>query len=153
MKLAEALILRADYQKRIEQLKSRLLQNIQVQEGDDPYENPKELMKELTDLLSQLQDLIQKINKTNLLTSFNETESLADVLVKRDIIGQERNIYSNLLEQANFRQDRYSRSEIKYVTTIDVKETQKHVDELSKKYRLLDMKIQELNWQTDLLEK
>ncbi|WAA09224.1 DIP1984 family protein [Fervidibacillus albus] len=153
MKLAEALILRADYQKRIEQLKSRLLQNIQVQEGDDPYENPKELMKELTDLLSQLQDLVQKINKTNLLTPFNETESLADVLVKRDLIGQERSIYSNLLEQANFRQDRYSRSEIKYVTTIDVKETQKHVDELSKKYRLLDMKIQELNWQTDLLEK
>ncbi|WAA12583.1 DIP1984 family protein [Fervidibacillus halotolerans] len=153
MKLAEALILRADYQKRIEQLKSRLLQNIQVQEGDDPYENPKELMKELTDLLSQLQDLVQKINKTNLLTPFNETESLADVLVKRDLIGQERSIYSNLLEQANFRQDRYSRSEIKYVTTINVKENQKHVDELSKKYRLLDMKIQELNWQTDLLEK
>jgi len=34
MKLAEALILRADCQKRFEQLKARLLSNAKVQEGD-----------------------------------------------------------------------------------------------------------------------
>ncbi|MGM0835129.1 MAG: DIP1984 family protein [Bacillota bacterium] len=74
-------------------------------------------------------------------------------MTSRDLIGQERKIYSELLEQAIERQDRYSRSEIKYVTIIPVKETQKHVDELSQKYRLLDVKIQELNWKTDLVEK
>ncbi|MEP7188497.1 MAG: hypothetical protein ABI901_04800, partial [Roseiflexaceae bacterium] len=36
MKVAEALILRADYQKRFEQLKQRLQQNARVQEGDTP---------------------------------------------------------------------------------------------------------------------
>ena len=36
MKLAEALILRADCQKRIAQLKGRLLVNAKVQEGDAP---------------------------------------------------------------------------------------------------------------------
>jgi hypothetical protein len=40
MKLAEALILRADIRKRIEQLRSRLAANIQVQEGSDPHEDP-----------------------------------------------------------------------------------------------------------------
>ncbi len=34
MKLAEALILRADYQKRIEELRLRLRMNAKVQEGD-----------------------------------------------------------------------------------------------------------------------
>nr|WP_262370597.1 hypothetical protein [Sutcliffiella horikoshii] len=46
--------------------------------------------------------------------------------------------------------ERYSRAEIKYITTISVKEIQKQVDELSQKYRLYDVKIQELNWKTDL---
>ena len=45
MKLAEALILRADCQKRIAQLKSRLLTNAKVQEGDKPAEAPQELSR------------------------------------------------------------------------------------------------------------
>ena len=45
MKLAEALILRADCQKRIAQLKSRLLVNAKVQEGDAPAETPRELSR------------------------------------------------------------------------------------------------------------
>ena len=47
MKLAEALILRADIQKRIEQLKSRLADNAKVQEGEKPSEEPKALLAEL----------------------------------------------------------------------------------------------------------
>ncbi|MCE7792886.1 DIP1984 family protein [Salipaludibacillus sp. CUR1] len=153
MKLAEALILRSDYQKRIEQLRNRLIQNARVQEGDDPVEEPEELADELADLLKKLKHLIQNINRTNLHTEFDNTQSLADVLTSRDLIGQERQIYSDILEHATMRQDRYSRSEIKFVTTINAKETQKHIDQLAQKYRLLDVKIQELNWKTDLIEK
>ena len=43
MKLAEALNLRADLQKRIAQLKERLANNVKVQEGDSPAEDPKAL--------------------------------------------------------------------------------------------------------------
>jgi 3-phosphoglycerate kinase len=50
MKLAEALILRSDYQKRVEQLKQRLLQNVRIQEGDEPNEEPKVLKEELAEL-------------------------------------------------------------------------------------------------------
>ncbi|MCM3617685.1 DIP1984 family protein [Sutcliffiella horikoshii] len=151
MKLAEALILRADYQKRVEQLKNRLLQNVRVQEGDDPNEDPKLLLKELTELLKKLRILIQQINKTNLNTKFDDNESLSDALTARDLIGQERKIHSDILEQATMKLERYSRAEIKYITTISVKEIQKHVDELSQKYRLYDVRIQELNWKTDLI--
>jgi hypothetical protein len=44
MKLAEALILRADSQKRVEQLRQRLTRAARVQEGENPPENPQELM-------------------------------------------------------------------------------------------------------------
>ncbi|KIL42754.1 hypothetical protein KP77_33840 [Jeotgalibacillus alimentarius] len=152
MKLAEALIMRADYQKRVEQLRHRLAQNVRVQEGEEPNEDPKELMIELEQILKQLKTLIQKINRTNLKTSFDEKRTLADALTERELIGQERRIFSELATQAAVRHDRYSRSEIKSISTINVKETQKRVDDLSQDYRKIDTRIQELNWLTDLAE-
>ncbi|MDG5472462.1 DIP1984 family protein [Jeotgalibacillus sp. ET6] len=152
MKLAEALILRADYQKRIEQLRHRLIQNARVQDGEEPNEDPKDLQKELLQILKQLKELIQGINRTNLTTSFDEERSLADALTERELIGQERRIFSELAEQASVRHDRYSRTEIKSVSTINVKKTQKRVDDLSQEYRQLDTRIQELNWLTSLIE-
>ena len=152
MKLAEALILRTDSQKRLEQVKHRLLLNSKFQEGESPSEDPKDLEKELKHLLKQLKQLIQRVNRTNLVTPFDEQRSLGDALVERDLIGQERKIYSELLERASVRHDRYSKTEIKFVTSINVKDTQKHVDELSLKFRLIDTRIQELNWLTDLVD-
>jgi hypothetical protein len=46
MKIAEALALRADLQKRLEQLKQRLVKNARIQEGDKPEEDPAELQSE-----------------------------------------------------------------------------------------------------------
>ncbi len=152
MKLAEALIIRSDYQKRLEQLKVRLNQNVKIQEGEIPNEDPKELEKELAHLLIQLRKIIKRINRTNLQTPFDENQSLADALTDRDLLGQERKIYSGLLAQATVRQDRYSKSEIKFISTINVKETQVYADELSRKYRVCDTKIQELNWLTNLVD-
>ena len=46
MKLAEALQERADIVNNIERLQSRIRNNALVQEGEEPAENPKELIKE-----------------------------------------------------------------------------------------------------------
>ena len=46
MKVAEALALRADLQRRLEQLKQRLVKNARVQEGDQPAELPDQLQTE-----------------------------------------------------------------------------------------------------------
>ena len=54
MKLAEALNLRADISKRISQLSERLNANSKVQEGEEPSEDPKELLEELDRLTEQL---------------------------------------------------------------------------------------------------
>lgn len=66
MKLAEALQERADLNKKIEQLRSRITSNALMQEGVLPVEDPEQLLKELDECLNQLEKLIIVINKTNM---------------------------------------------------------------------------------------
>jgi hypothetical protein len=61
MKLAEALSIRADSQKRIAQLRERLKNSSKVQEGDVPVEKAEELFKELDSSLVELENLIKYI--------------------------------------------------------------------------------------------
>ncbi len=151
MKLAEALILRADLQKRLEQVKARLRNNVLVQEGEGPSEDPNYLLKELLQMENDLADIIVKINRTNASTDFSDEMTLAEALVRRDALLKRSAFLSDIAAEASFKQDRYSKTEIKYVSTIDVKAMQKEVDQLAKAYRLLDTKIQALNWNVDLI--
>jgi hypothetical protein len=152
MKLAEALILRADSQKRIEQLKVRLLRNAKVQEGEEPAEDPQSLLGELVSVADQLVDLIKRINKTNSNTALAEGRSIADALAERDVLVLRRGAFSDLAAMSALRQDRITRSEVKYISTIKVAEIQKQADDLAKQYREIDARIQEANWKTDLLD-
>lgn len=63
MKLAEALVSRADMQKRLEQLRERLRLSALVQEGEQPPENPADLLAELERLIAELTALIPRINR------------------------------------------------------------------------------------------
>jgi hypothetical protein len=152
MKLAEALILRADCQKRMEQLRSRLTRSAKVQEGEEPPENPQALISELDAGVQELEDLIKKINKTNSLTTLEERVTLSDALAKRDALALKRSIYNSIVDEAAVRQDRYSRSEVKFFSTIDVSELQTQMDRMSRQYRELDTKIQQANWNTELID-
>ena len=151
MKLAEALIVRADCNKRFEQLKQRIVRSAMVQEGDEPPENPKELIEELERVSMELTDLIKRINKTNSLTEFQPGMTLADALAERDVTLLKREAYNQIAQNAAVRQDRYSKSEVKYRPMVDVKEVQRRIDELSKAARELDSRIQEINWKVDLI--
>ncbi|TCK98068.1 hypothetical protein EDC19_0485 [Natranaerovirga hydrolytica] len=151
MKLAEALMYRSDYQVKIEKLKNRIVNNVQIQEGEELLEDPKTLLKELNFLTSELEEIIQKINRTNSQTPFDENMTISDALAKRDIMMLKRRALEDVFACASIRQTRISRSEIKFMTTIDVLELQKEIDQLSKAFRKIDTKIQELNWKTELL--
>ena len=151
MKIAEALILRADCQKRFAQLKTRLLNNARVQEGDQPAEEPQELIAEIERVAQELLDLIQRINKTNSSTTVEAGQTVSDLLAERDVIGLRRTAYTELAAGASARQDRFTRSEVKFVATVNVAEFQKRADGLAKEYREKDARIQELNWQTELI--
>jgi hypothetical protein len=152
MKLAEALILRADCQKRLQKIKERLIRSSKVQEGEEPPEQPQELIEELDNLINQLADLIQKINRTNSSTILDNNLSISDALAQRDSIQLKRSIYDSVIQTAASRQDRYGRSEIKYLSTVNIAELQTEVDRMARDYRQLDTKIQQANWNTELVE-
>ncbi|HEX8552502.1 MAG TPA: DIP1984 family protein [Abditibacteriaceae bacterium] len=152
MKLAEALILRADYQKRFEQLKQRIVTNAKVQEGDEPSENPQQLIGEMERLGDEILSFVQRINRTNSATEFGEGQSLSDALAQRDALMLKRTVYSSLAAAASVAQTRTSRSEVKFKSTVDVPEIQSRIDALSKSYRQVDSRIQELNWQIELAD-
>lgn len=152
MKLSEALILRADCQKRLNQIKERIVNNVKVQEGDTPAESVSALLAQAEEVASTYQTLIRQINKTNLHTEFAAGMTLTDALAERDVLALRRNLYQELVNAANVRQERFTRSEVKFTITVNISVMQKQVDELAKAYRELDMKIQEANWRTELME-
>ena len=151
MKLAQALILRADTQKRIEQLKVRLLSNAKTQENEKPSEDPKLLLKELDKLTSELFTLICSINLTNSSAKFDGM-SLTEMIAKKDALVLKVNVLREFATSASQKVDLYSNSEIKILSTVDVAALQKQVDALSKEIRELEMKLQEANWAVDLVE-
>ena len=149
MKLAEALSIRKDLQKRIQQLGQRIQNNVKVQEGAQPAEKPEDLFRELEGSLKQLKDLIVSINRTNQETVW-EGKTLTEIIAEKDVLSMHLAALRATLDATNVRNDRYSRNEIKFVRTIDVNALQKKVDYLSRDLRVLDSKLQQANWMTDL---
>ena len=151
MKLAEALGIRADLQKRVAQLKDRLKNNTKVQEGDVPLEEPAELWIELDNSLTQLENLIYRINVTNMHTVHNG-QTLTKLIAAKDVLTMRVSMMREVLNHTSEREERYGRQEIKYVRTIDVAELRRKVDTYSRQLRELDLQIQSLNWTTELEE-
>lgn len=152
MKLAEALVLRADHQKRLEQLKARLIRNAKVQEGERPAEDPAELLAQVEEAATGLETLIRRINRTNADTRLEGTQTIADLLARRDVLSVRRAIYADLAQAATVVQDRYSKSEVKFKSTVSVADMQRRADDIAKEYRELDTRLQAANWTTELLE-
>lgn len=151
MKLAEALGRRAALEQKINELKTRLQDNVSVQEGDEPFEDPKELISELNAALRELHKMVLNINITNSQT-VNEGRSITDMLAERDMLKKKTRILSDTLSSIVNRDSRYSRSEIKYVATVDPAEFRRFFDEASSQLRRLDLKIQAIGWNTELIE-
>lgn len=150
MKIAEALAERSDCQNRIEDLKKRLTRVARVQEGEQPAEDPSALLVEMERTFARLAELIKSINRTNAATAFDGQQTIADAIAEREITGKRRDFLASVAEAASTRQDRYSKSEVRFVATVPVGDLQKQVDGLSKRFREIDTKLQELNWTTDL---
>lgn len=150
MKLAEALSERADIQKRIQQLRSRLRRNALVQEGERPPEDPTALLEEYARLCGRYEELIRRTNLTNAATT-DGGETLTALLARRDALMERISGLNDFLQEASSTAARATRSEIVIRSTVDVSALQKQADELSKQLRELDVRIQGLNWTTELI--
>ena len=152
MKLAEALIQRADHRKRLDQLKERLLRVARVQEGDSPAEDPAALLAEVERTAAGLTRLIQRINRTNSTTALDNGRTIADAIAERDTLQLRHAIVTSLIQAAIIKQDRFTKSEVRFHSTVDVVTLQRQADNLAQAYRELDTKIQAANWLVDLID-
>ena len=149
MKLAEALSVRADLQKKVGQLKNRMKDSAKTQEGDKPVEDVAALSHELDSVLDKLEDLIFRINKTNMMADCGG-ENLTRLIARRDVLAMRVSLMREVLNHATG-SERFSANEIKYVRNIDVNEFRKQTDGYARQLRELDLKIQRLNWTIDLV--
>ena len=152
MKLAEALVLRSDTKKRLERLRVRFNASALVQEGETPPEDPRVLLAELEALTTDFERLVIGINRTNSSVDIKGVGTLTVALARRDALDVKFSVLSGFLDAASSRVNRYSRTEIKLVSTVDVAALRKQLDDIARARRDLDSSIQGTNWTTDLLE-
>jgi hypothetical protein len=154
MMIGEALNRRADLQKRVAQLESRLQSSVVVQEGEEPPERPDELMSELDSVCDELELLIARINHTNAATRLPTGETVTEALARRDVLGMRASAVRAAIRSATERGPfgRYSRSEIRSVRQVRVSELQALVDRRGRELRELDDRLQQHNWTTPLTE-
>ena len=151
MKLAEALAERSDCQKRLEEIRDRLEQSARIQEGEQPAEDPGELLPETDRVFARLLELVSAINRTNSQTPFDGAHTISDAIAERDVLGKRRDFLIRLAGSGTSRFDRYMKSELRYIVTLPVGKLRADGDQLAKRYRELDLRIQELNWKTELI--
>lgn len=150
MKLAQALIERADLQRKLAQLNQRMQQNAQYQEGEQPSENPVDLLVQFRQALESLKNLVVAINLRNSQIVLPNGMSMTAALAQRDRLKMEHAALVKLADAATPEQSRYSRSEIKMLAAIDVKTIRQQADQIAKHCRELDILIQESNWLNEL---
>lgn len=152
MKLAEALLIRSDMQKKLAQLKVRIKNNVKVQEGDTPSEDPNELLLQASQIISELNMLIERIHRTNAIAKTDKGQSMLTLLVERDTLELRHKLLIETIEATHSETDRYSPREIKWDVIVSVSGLQKQADDIAMKLRQINLVIQSHNWQIDLVD-
>ena len=152
MKLAEALLIRSDMQKKLAQIKGRIRSNIKVQDGDTPNEDPNALMVEASQIITELSVLIERIHRTNATAKTSEGQSMLTLLVERETLELRHKLLIEAIEATDTEVDRYSPREIKWHVMVSVAGVQKQADDIAMKLRKINIVIQANNWQIDLIE-
>ena len=151
MKLSEALAERSELTRKLNELRERIIRNAKFQEGEKPAENPSALIEEYLKVSLESSELIVRINNTNNQLKLEDETTMVQALAERDRLKNTHSLMKALAIEATPKQDRYSKKEIKFISSVSVAETQKKADDLAKEYRALDSQIQQANWSHDLI--
>jgi hypothetical protein len=155
MKLAEALALRSDAQKQYLQLRARAQATARYQEGEVPAEDAAVLLAEADRALETLEDLIRRINRTNAVADLSPGTTLTDALARRDVLRLRHALFTNVADAgagAGTAGGRQMRSELRVLSAVPVDELRTTADDIAKQLREVDLRIQEKNWEVELLD-
>lgn len=154
MKMGEALSLRARQAQQLDDLRGRIRANALVQEGEEPSENPDQLLQEFADLSREHSALLERIAQTNANSDVGG-RTLLSLLHERESLRRERNITEAAAVSGtpNARDSyRYMRSEIRTVSKVNVAALRRRAQEIDEVIRKIDVIIQDANWKIDLAE-
>ncbi|MGW0042365.1 DIP1984 family protein [Rhodococcus sp. NPDC003348] len=155
MKLAEALALRGDVVRKVAQLRERIVANARYQEGEQPAEDAGALLAELDRTLDELEQLIRRINRTNARATLGDG-TVTDALARRDVLRLRHSAVTAAADAASGREDRgygrQLRSELVHIAAVPVSELRATADDLARAIREVDTRIQQTNWEVELLD-
>ena len=151
MKLAEALQERADLNRKIDELGRRIRQNVLVQQGEKPNEDPNAMFEELKAAVDRLETVIRQINFSNCKHRVGG-KTLTEIIARKDTLKMLYNAHRDALSAATQSTSRARGTEIKILPVVDVKALRKATDEIAKEIRMLDNTLQQANWKFDLIE-
>ncbi|MBR7839627.1 DIP1984 family protein [Actinospica durhamensis] len=156
MKLGEALALRADASRRVQQLQARIVASARFQEGEEPAEDAEALLAEAGLALDELEQLITRINRTNAAAVIGSSGTITDALARRDALRLRHALVTAAADAAagKNRQGapvRQLRSELKMLTALPVSQLRAEADAIARELRELDVRLQQANWEVSLL--
>ena len=152
MKLAEALLLRAEMQTKLTNLRERIAASALTQRGDKPAESAEKLIKEAVGIMGDLKSLIVRIHETNAQAKLADGRTLTEAIAERDRLKQHHALLRHAAAATKGEPDRYSPREIKWVPQLDSAKLHNQSDDIAGSIRELNAKIQEANWKI-ILEK
>jgi len=152
MKLAEALITRADLQRRIEQLRARIVAAARYQEGEEPQEDAAALVEEASAALDRLEELVVAVNLTNATVHLADGSTMTAALARRDALRARHSLLSSSADAAQGSGGGYRqmRSELRQFAALPVVELRRRADDVARQLRELDVEVQRTNWEADL---
>jgi hypothetical protein len=158
MRLAEALARRADTIRRIAQLRNRIAVSARYQDGETPAEDAADLLRQAESACAELETLIGRINATNAATLLDAGAgasggTVTDAMARRDALRLRHAVLTGAADAAGGTSaTRQFRSELTQVAALPVVELRARADEVARDLRRLDLRLQQRNWETDLLE-
>jgi hypothetical protein len=156
MLLAEALALRADRQKKLKELSARIEDNARVPEGHTADEDPRALIEAAAEVAAELATLVERINRTNAGTVAGpeDAATISDLVARRDHAQRMTQLYRNAARagtRAGAGRSWLSRGgDAATAAAVDVPALQRQADDWAVRYRDLDVRLQRLNWVTEL---
>jgi hypothetical protein len=156
MKLGEALTVRADAARRVEQLQARIVASARFQEGEEPAEDAAALLAEAGRALDELEQMIRRINRTNAVATVGPARTITDALARRDTLRLRHALLTAAADAAAGKNRagavRQLRSELKMLAALPASRLRAEADVIARELRELDVRLQQANWEVELLD-
>ena len=152
MFLAEALLRKAALKKELDALEQRMCESARIPHDEEPVDDYLILLDNYRQKEGELLDISIRILATNNSTTFKEGETVSQAIVRRDSLKRTVSMYSKLIgATTGGGRGLFSSRDIKYKRVVDMDMVRANMDNVAMQYRDLDVKLQQLNWNTDLL--